>query len=973
MTRCDEDDVGVATFPGEVERLVDQFAESPESYRSQSYNETQLRREFLDVLLESLGWDVSNVAGRHNSLKEVIHEDALRIGGNVKAPDYAIRVSGKRKFFVEAKKPSVNIRGSISSAYQLRRYAWSAKLPLSILTDFEEFAVYDCRVKPGKDDPAHTARLMYFTYDQYRSKWRELHSLFSRDAVLSGSLEEFAELHRSPRGTIGVDGAFLREIETWREKLARDISINNPLLSVRELNTAVQLIIDRVIFLRMAEDRGVEPYGRLEAVCKGAGVYPRLVKLFRDADTRYNSGLFHFDRLDGDAETVDALTPDLNVSDSKLRSILGALYYPDSPYEFSVLAPDTLGQVYEQFLGKTIRLVRRKAVIEDKPAVRKAGGVYYTPDYIVRHIVGSTVRPFLEGRTALQVAGAGSRSNANPPLRLVDPACGSGSFLIEAYQFLLDWYRDRYVEEGAQRHARGVGAKLYNDGKGEWRLTIAERRRVLMTHIYGVDVDPQAVEVSKLSLLLKVLEGESGDAVASQMDMFRMRALPDLSSNIKCGNSLIASDFFDERPLTLFDDDDLFRINSFDWEAEFPFLRVEQGFSVVLGNPPWVSLTGRFGNDIHTADEIGYLTDRFSGNTSMPNMYEYFVARGLSLIRAGGRFSFIVPDRFGKNDQFIPLREKILKGYALEEIAYRAPFPNVTADTLIFTIQNDQPGSRQQTVLGEFGSPPSQVAQEALCNAANRYRFEDVAAAPLAAALDRLCSGGRALPLAGVIQTTSGFGGKSKLITRVRVSAPQQEILKGECITKYRTGKPLYFEFNRANITGRTTDTAKLGWRKKILLRKTGSRLIASYDDSDFFPEQSLYFTFGASAIDLHYLLGLFNSRLIGYIFNKTMLTNQDSMAQVKKVDLDALPIVVENVATDALDRMVAIAGAAKRIITDIAEFETATLEQRRTVLRRRIRAAEARIDLLTYQLYGLRAEEIKEVDEWSEHLEIAL
>ena len=194
-----------------MSRLVDQFREGEPSYRLASYNETQLRREFLDGMLGCLGWDVTNVAGNHNALKDVVHEDALRIGGNIKAPDYGIRVGGKRVFFIEAKKPAVNIRDGISSAYQLRRYAWSAKLPLSILTDFEEFAVYDCRVKPNADDKAHTARLMYLTYMDYEEKWDELYSLFSKPAVLNGSLETFAETHRSPRGTQTVDNAFLNE------------------------------------------------------------------------------------------------------------------------------------------------------------------------------------------------------------------------------------------------------------------------------------------------------------------------------------------------------------------------------------------------------------------------------------------------------------------------------------------------------------------------------------------------------------------------------------------------------------------------------------------------------------------------------------------------------------------------------------------------------------------------------------------
>lgn len=956
-------------FPKEVAELVQRFSADAASYRSASYNETQVRREFIDVFLQGLGWDVGNASGQHNRLKEVIHEDALRIGGNVKAPDYAIRVAGKRKFFVEAKKPAVNIRHGTSPAYQLRRYAWSAKLPLSVLTDFEEFALYDCRVQPNAGDHAATARLWYVTYEEYEQRWPEIYALLSREAVLAGSLEAFAEENKAPRGSVAVDSAFLREIEGWREGLAKDIYANNKKISARELNAAVQLTIDRIIFLRMAEDRGIEPYGALQKISNGPGVYEKLGRSFLAADSRYNSGLFHFDPTDGASESADNFTLNLKISDAALIGIFQGLYYPSSPYEFSVLAPDTLGQVYEQFLGKSILLESGRAVVEEKPAVRKAGGVYYTPEYIVRYIVGQTLSPLLVGRSPTQISGADNKSN---PIRVVDPACGSGSFLIEAYQYLLDWYREAYMTGGGLRYTKGKEPKLYSDAKGELRLTIAERRRILISHIFGVDVDPQAVEVSKLSLLLKVLEGESGDTVASQMDMFRVRALPDLSSNIKCGNSLIGSDYFKGKPASLFNDDDLFRINSFDW-TEFEFVEKEGGFSAVIGNPPWVSLSGKFGNDIHNAKEQEYLISKFNGNTYMPNMYEYFITCGLRLMSDGGRFSFIVPDRFGMNDQFIPQREAILRDYTLEEVSFRAPFPKVTADTLIFRIENRRPKKTHKTMLGEFAAQATAVAQAALQNASNRFRFEDPATRVLAASLDRLEKAGRTRPLGDLFRTTSGFGGKSKLISRVRTSPTQIEVLKGENITKYATGRPMYFDFRKENITGRTTDREKLGWRPKVLIRKTGANIIASFDDGEAFPEQSLYFTFGSSELDPFYLLGLLNSRMLGYLFNKSMLTNEASIAQIKKVDLDRLPVVVPGPSGRSADIVGEIAANARSIKSDLEEVSNTSLEQKRSILRRRIKAAEGEIDNLVYELYDLSAAEVAEVKAWTQHLSLNL
>ena len=320
--------------PKEVRDLVERFKLHIDAYKRATYNETQLRREFIDPLFKVLGWDIDNVQGYAEAYKGVVHEDSLKIGGNTKAPDYAFRIGGTRKFFLEAKKPSVNIKDDIHPAYQLRRYAWSAKLPLSILTDFEEFAVYDCRVKPKNDDKASVARIKYYTYEDYLNAWDDIASIFSREAILKGSFDKYAESNRGKKGTAEVDDAFLEEIENWREVLARNIALRNPNLSVRELNTAVQRTVDRIIFLRIAEDRGIEKYGQLQELNAGKNIYQRLTKLFRAADDRYNSGLFHFKKGDGFVETLDTFTLDLTIDDKAIKSILKGLYYPDSPYEF---------------------------------------------------------------------------------------------------------------------------------------------------------------------------------------------------------------------------------------------------------------------------------------------------------------------------------------------------------------------------------------------------------------------------------------------------------------------------------------------------------------------------------------------------------------------------------------------------------------------------------------------------------------
>ncbi len=536
--------------PARIRKLVETFDYNLETYKKGSYNETQVRREFIDPFFEELGWDIANKKGYAEAYKDVIHEDAIKIGGITKAPDYCFRIGGARKFFLEAKKPAVNIKEDIHSAFQLRRYGWSAKLPLSILTDFEEFAVYDCRVKPVKTDKASHSRIHYWKYTEYIDKWEEIAGIFSREAVLKGAFDKYAASGKNKRGTAEVDTAFLQEIERWRELLARNIALRNKDLSQRELNFAVQQTIDRIIFLRICEDRGIESYGRLMALQNGENVYKRLFRLFRRADDKYNSGLFHFKKKKK-RENCDRLTPKLIIDDKILKDIFKNLYYPDSPYEFSVLPADILGQVYEKFLGKVIRLTPgHQAKIEEKPEVRKAGGVYYTPTYIVDYIVRQTVGKLLKGKKP------GPRG-AVSKLRILDPACGSGSFLMGAYQFLLDWHLEQYIKNNPEKHATGKNPRLYHTDKGEWRLTTDERKRILLNNIYGVDIDSQAVEVTKLSLLLKVLEGEDEQSMGKQMALFQERVLPDLSANIKCGNSLVGTDFYKNRQLDIPDEEEI--------------------------------------------------------------------------------------------------------------------------------------------------------------------------------------------------------------------------------------------------------------------------------------------------------------------------------------------------------------------------------------------------------------------------------
>jgi hypothetical protein len=968
--------------PKELVSLVERFDRNLPSYTSGTYNEAQARDEFIEPMFEVLGWDVHNKAGNAEAYKDVIHEDAIQIGGTTKAPDYCFRIGGTRKFFLEAKKPSVSIKDEPTPAYQLRRYAWSAKLPLSILSDFAELAIYDCRVKPEKSDKPAIGRINYLTFDQYPERWDEIANVFSKDAVLKGSFDRFAIGPKGKRGTAPVDAEFLSEIERWRERLARNVALRNPRLSIRELNEAVQRTIDRIIFLRICEDRAIETQGQwqLRSLQNGANVYRRLFELFERADERYNSGLFHFQHEKGFAEGPDTITPSLAIDDKVLKEIIGNLYYPDSPYEFSVLPADILGQVYEQFLGKVIRLTPgHRAVVEDKPEVKKAGGVYYTPTYIVDYIVEQTVGELLKEKAPKQTA----------DLRILDPACGSGSFLLGAYQRLLNWHRDWYVNEGPNKYTRprrGQQPALFQAAGAEWRLTTAERKRILLNSIFGVDIDPQAVEVTKLSLLLKVLEGESEESINAQLKLFHQRALPDLGSNIKCGNSLIGSDFFQGRQGELFDDEEALRVNPFDWDKGFPeiFARGNPGFDAVIGNPPYINVENISASDrpyfVERYGEAGRLGKRYDA-------YQLFVMRGVQVVRVSGRVGMILPNTFLMGHSYDILRARLCGETAILEIVDlpQGVFHSVTVDNVLLFLQRvvDASARMANRIAIRKLRPKSDKARVA------RHDWDDAfevrqGSLPVAAGFainvhtdpaqqslfQRIEA--RSVPLGQVTDSSQGIilyktadDAQRAAYTGFRRRAGWKKLLRGKSIGRYRTkwlGE--YVSYGpwlwcpRDERYFREPKILLQAMRNKSLAR----RLVATYDAEGFYNAHNLanIVSRPGSRYDLRYFLALLNSRLINYWYKAhfpNVNINPSDFRQVPIREVDFGQVEDRRVHSRTV-------GLADRMLALHSKLAAARTDHEKTVLQRQIDVTDREIDTLIYELYGLTDEEIKIVEE---------
>ena len=678
----------------ELNQLIEKFDRNLTQYKSTSYDEANVRVDFIDKFFTILGWDVSNENGYSENYREVVREAKVITLGKPKNPDYSFRIGGVRKFFVEAKKPSIDIKQAKSPAFQIRRYAYTANLPLSILTNFQEFAVYDTRIKPAEKDDASVGRIFYCRYGDYEKEWDYLKGTFSQDAILTGSFDKYISDKKRQKGTSTVDKEFLKTIDKWRVELAKAIARNNASLQTYDINYAVQKLIDRIIFLRFAEDHNIEEYGSIKKFLETKEqIYSQLDTFFKRADAKYNSSLFK----------PEDFISHLVIPDKILHSIISELYYPKCPYEFSVMPIEILGSIYEKFLGKTIRLTAsHQAKVEEKPEVRKAGGVYYTPQYIVDYIVENTVGKKLKGRiasdfdSAAKIAGMVEKKvNDVHYLRVLDPACGSGSFLVRAYDYLLRWYLDQYTKaKSVNKNLKEHRIYQINNDQ-DYQLSIRSKQDILTRHIYGVDIDRQAVEVTRLSLLLKLMEGESQQTSAGFLRFDQARLLPDLSQNIKCGNSLIGSDFYEGAQLSLLDDQGQARkLNTFDWQDEFKDIFQNKGFDCVIGNPPYVRQE-TLGHNFKKYAEKKYKT--YHG---IADIYVYFIERGVNLLNASGRFAYIVANKWLRANYGEPLRNW-LKEQKIDEIVDFGDLPvfgQVTTYPCILTIVKGKPKEKFHTV-----------------------------------------------------------------------------------------------------------------------------------------------------------------------------------------------------------------------------------------------------------------------------------
>ena len=999
-----------------IRKLVETFRDNIQQYSQVGYKEAHVRKEFIDKLFVAFGWDVNNEQGDSERFKEVISEDAIKIGGKTKAPDYAFRIGGQRIFFAEAKKPSVNIKQDSEPAFQLRRYAWNSKIPISILTDFQEFVVYDCRLKPDPKDNVVVGRLFYINFEQYLERFDEIWNIFSKEAVLKGSFDKYVESNKGKKGTSEVDNEFLKEIEGWRDNLAKNIALRNPNLSISELNYAVQKIIDRILFLRICEDRSIETYEKLKSIAEKPDIYKALLVYFKYADDKYNSGIFDFK---GDKVTVN-----LGIDDKILKEIITNLYYPYSPYDFSVLSIEILGSVYERFLGKTIRLTSsHQAKVEEKPDVRKAGGVYYTPEFVVDYIVKNTVGRLIEDKSPKDIE----------KIRILDPACGSGTFLVRAYSYLLDYHLSYYLKNPAK-----YKKEIYQIKENQYFLTTEIRKKILLNNIFGVDLDPQAVELAKLSLLLKVLENETKESVNQQLKLFQERALPNLDNNIRCGNSIVDSSYFKQATLVQ-NHEELSRINPFDWDDKqkgFGNILAEGGFDIIIGNPPYVKeYTNK---EIFEPVKKTNLSKYYQGKM---DFWYIFTCHAIDLLKESGLHSFIAQNNWITSAGASILRNKILtdsKLLSFFDFNDFKVFKEASIQTMVFVLEKKKTSKpysldyykvldrnvpkeelRNYLIIGKDGSKIerfkakisplelidktiafnnsqfNEVLEKIQKNGNYKFKENDVATG-IDVHQDFINDKHLSVLKDESIKKGDGIFNLSQAeFDKLKLTQKEKEIVKPfyttEELFRYY-GNPknhllvIYSDMEvRKNINEYSHIKAHLDKFKKVItsdfgpyglhrsreqrffegekiisLRKT-SQPYFTYTDFPCYVSQT-YFVIKPEDLNLKYLTGLLNSKLI-HFWLKLKGKKQGEQLQIDKAPLLELPIYKPE-SKDEIKIQEEIVKAVDLIIEASKKLQSIKLDSERHLLEKQIKSFEEKIDELIFKLYGITKEEQKIIEE---------
>lgn len=632
-----------------INGLINKYKADRDYYITSKYNETLLRSDFLDPLFELLGWDIKNISGKPTNEREVILEEPLKENASEtsKKPDYTFRLFSERKFFLEAKKPSVSIESNNEAAKQVRRYGFTAKLKISVLSNFEYLIIYDTSAKVEVGDSFQKALIKKYHYTEYESNFSEIKKLLGKEAVYSGVFETEWRDIEAKINQYSIDDLFLCQINEWRKLFGVEIYKHDPKIDVKLLNDIVQSYLNSILFLRVCEDRNLEEYQTLLKFAN-ANDFKALIKKFEQADKKYNSKLFDKILKDQIIENISSV----------FWVIIKQLYYPESPYSFSVFSSDVLGRIYEIFLSEELVIQDGFISLVKKPENINRD-IITTPTFIINDILRNTVLQKCNGKSDAEIF----------RLKFSDISCGSGAFLLELFQLLNDILIDYYLRKNIN--------KLIQTNINTYKLPFEIKRKLLLHCIYGVDKDYNAVEAAKFGLLLKLLEDESVNSTTNSKPI-----LPDLSDNIFYGNSLLSPEEIQDKKYQSI-------INPFDFSS--------LKFDVIVGNPPYMKTEDM--KNI-TPLELPIYKKYFTSAYKQFDKYFLFIEQGINLLTDDGILGYIVPSKFTKVGAGKKLREKLSKnGYIHKIVSFAANqvFSDKTTYTCLLILNKKPQNTFQYT------------------------------------------------------------------------------------------------------------------------------------------------------------------------------------------------------------------------------------------------------------------------------------
>jgi len=864
-----------------LQELIDDFKEHYEQYKKELEANTETK--LVEPLFELLGW----------TKKDFVKQEKARRETRMGHADYAFYIGDKIAFFLEVKKVGIPLEREADK--QVISYALSKRVSFAVSTNFEELKIFCVE----QEDALRNKFRVFNSPDDYLSNFDDLLFL-SKESFEQGLTLKKAEREGRLKRRVSIDRSLLEDLMHIRSLIASDIEKSYPgKYQINEKDEIIQRIIDRLIFIRRCEDTGINPENvTLKEVqdLPDNKAYSLLKEIFKRYNEVYNSGLFAIAK-DNDC---DKITIDGEII-KKLTQYLYESKDGEYIYNFDWIDADVLGQVYEQYLGKLLAQTKSgKAKLTNGQAHRKEQGIYYTPTYIVDYIVKNTVGELLK-----------NKKTKGKDLKILDPACGSGSFLIKAFDYLHN------------NLSGGKESKQYRiDSQGKYSI----KTEILKNNLYGVDLDNKAVEITKLNLLLKAAEKD--------------RRLPEeIDVHIKHGNSLI-------------DDEAVVGLNAFKWEEQFKEIMRKGGFDVVIGNPP-------YGAELQEIEKT-YLKKRYeqdkTGNTA-----SFFIFKGVDLLKDNGYIAFIVPKQLTYIASWESIRKILMDLDLVKVIDASEAFPDVELEQIIFIAKKSKKISKK--IATGFSNKNKIEESTSNINYFNAKRFPIWITEDNHTIFDKVCKG--AVPLSQIAKVNWG-GPVAKFLSKDKT---QDSIpcLRGREIHRYKF-KTEYFIKNKDIVQSYYVKGEKLFFQR--IVSRQGSILIANYRDArivgtyckdDYYADKTVTMIWD-SKINLKYLLGLLNSRLISwfahrYLWNRSQLTMEFMYEYARN-----FPIRVANseekikdIVTQ-VDRMLVLN---KRLseIADKKTSESAKLEEE-------IKKTDNEIDQLVYDLYGLTKKEIAIVEE---------